>query len=196
MQYTLNFNKSTLSFKGLENNKLSLDYNADYAEDGKLSLLWVDAANEPQSLADSTVLFELVFDKKGSLVDEDIDLTSDITPAYAVNANYGEVGIEKEKGNISDATDIVSAESWNVIPNPTKDGLVKVTLSLAKAKKIQFELTTSDGRVTLQQLYNAPKGNSSLLLNLQNKGNLSMGTYYLHAVGIDGKQTKILSVIK
>jgi hypothetical protein len=198
MQYTLDFNNKVLSFKGIENNTLATNYCTDFIKDGKISFLWVDPANEAKTLADSTVLFDLVFDKKASLVDEDISLTSDITAIYAIDGKYNQVGIIKEKGSISDATNLLTSgsDSWSVSPNPSKDGIIKVSLSLAKAKTIQFELTTSDGRTILQQVYNAPQGNSSFILNLQNRNNLSSGTYYLHGVGLDNKQTKILSVIK
>ena len=190
MQYTLNYNSDVLELKSIENNNIGIDYNTDYAAEGKLPFLWVDAASNAKTLGDGSVLFELVFNKKGNLNNEDISLTSDITSASAFDGNYGSVGIVKAVGTISDAASIVSADSWNVVPNPTRDGLVKVAFSLAKAKKIQFELTSLEGKLLMQQANDFPIGNSSIVLDLQKQVRLAPGIYYLKAIGVDGVNTK------
>ena len=95
MQYTLNFNCDVLELKSVENNQLSADYNMDFVETGKLPLLWVDAASQTRTLADSTVLFELVFKEKGNLLNENISLSSDITSVNGFDGNYATVGIVK-----------------------------------------------------------------------------------------------------
>ena len=197
MQYTLNFNSDALELKAVENNNIGIDYNTDYAAEGKLPFLWVDAVSEPKTLTDGTVLFELVFTKKGSLNNEDITLTSDVTSVSAFDGNYATVGIVKAGGSINDATiPIVNADIWNVAPNPTRDGLVKVIMSLTKAKKVQFELTSLDGKLLMQQANELPIGNSSIVLDLQKQGRLSHGTYYLKAVGVDGVSIKKVLFIK
>ena len=198
LQYTLNFNSDVLELKSIENNKLGIDYNTDYAAEGKIPFLWVNPQSEATTLSDSSVLFELVFNKKGNLSNESINLTSDITSVSAFNGNYGAVGIVKAGGSISDAItpSIANADSWNVSPNPTKDGLVKVALSLASEKKVLFELTNLEGKLLLQQANNFPIGNSSMVLDLQRQVRLSPGVYYLKAKGIDGVSTKQVLFIK
>ena len=196
MQYTLNYNSDALELKAVENNSIRMDYNTDYASEGMLPILWVDAASEPKSLEDGTTLFELVFNKKGNLTNEDISLTSDITAASAFDGNYNTVGIVKSGGTISDAASIVSSDSWNVVPNPTKDGLVKVVLSLAKGKKVQFELTSLEGKLLMQQTTVFPVGNSSIVLDLQKQVRLTPGIYYLKAIGVDGVNIKQVLFVK
>ncbi len=196
MQYTLNYNSAALELKSIDKNSMGIDYNTDFATEGKLPFLWVDVTNNAKTLEDGTTLFELVFNKKGNLANEDISLTSDITSASAFDGNYGAVCIVKSGGTISDAATIVSADNWNILPNPTKDGLVKVTLSLAKSKKVQFELTSLDGKLLLQQSNDFPIGNSSIVLDLQRQVRLAPGTYYLKAEGVDGVNTKQVLFIK
>ena len=55
----------------------------------------VDATSEARTLADSTLIFELVFNIKGNLTNEDIVLSSDITAVSAFDGNYSSVGIVK-----------------------------------------------------------------------------------------------------
>ena len=195
MQYTLNYNSDVLELKSIENNNIGADYNTDYATEGKIPFLWVNPKSEVTTLSDSSVLFDLVFNKKGNLTNESIGLTSDITSISAFDGNFVTVGIVKAGGTISDAATIV-ADSWNVVPNPTKDGLVKVVLSLSKAKKILFELTSLEGKLLMQQANDFPIGNSSIVLDLQKQARLAPGTYYLKAVGVDGISTKQILFIR
>ncbi len=132
MQYTLNFNSDALELKSVENNNLSADYNMGFASEGKLPLLWVDAASEARTLPDNTVLFELVFKKKGSFLHEDISLSSDITAINAFDGNYNTVGIKKEGGVITESGLITT--NITVYPNPAKDN---ITIKSAHISAIQ-----------------------------------------------------------
>jgi len=122
MQYTLNFNSDVLKLKSVENNQLGVDYNMDFAGDGKLPFLWVDGANQPRSLEDSTVLFELVFNKMRDLTNENISISSDITSINAFDGNYSTVDILKVGGAITESG--LNSNQFVVYPNPAKDAIV------------------------------------------------------------------------
>jgi len=178
MQYTLNFNSNLLELKSIDNNKIGADYNMDYAAEGKLPLLWVNPQSEATTLADSSVLFELVFNKKGSLSNEDISLSSDITAVNAFDGNYSAVGIVKAGGTLSD--NLIIANSLLVYPNPAKDFVtikgthingVQVIDNLGKVIKV---LSLHDAVNPVVQI-----------------GGLNAGAYHLRIQSTDGKTSSI-----
>ena len=140
MQYTLNFNSNAMELKAIEKNQLGADYNLDFAAEGKLPFLWVDAANEAKSIADSTVIFELVFIKKNNFTKEDIQLSSDITDISAFDANYTKVGVVKSGGIISDNS--TSTINMTVYPNPAKE-----TLTIKGVHIVQVDIIDNLGKV-------------------------------------------------
>ena len=133
MQYTLNFNSSSLELKAIENNKLNADYNLDFTPEGKIPFLWVEPASEPKTIADSTVLFELVFNKKGNFTKESLSLSSDITLVNAFDGNYATVGIVKQGGVITEQN--VIENSFVIYPNPAKD---KITIKGSYINEVQI----------------------------------------------------------
>ena len=190
MQYTLNYNKDVLELKSIENNPLDMEYGANHNDAGKVSFIWADPKLVAKSLHDGDVLMELVFTKKGTIVNEDVTLTNDIAPVEAWKSNYTKVGIVKTNGKIAGSTvNAINVDKWNVVPNPS-NGVVKANLSLTQSKDIQFQLTTLEGKVIMTKKVSALKGNSTNTLNLQQQTKLAAGVYYLKAVGIEGENTK------
>ena len=80
-------------------------------------------------------------------------------------------------------------EIWTVSPNPVKDGLIQVQMNLAAKKTLVFRLTDNAGRVLLIKQVEGMKGSNNFTIL---RGNISAGTYYLQAVGVEGvKQIQI-----
>lgn len=193
MQYTLKYNSKLLMLKGIENNSLNVDFGVTNINQGKVTFLWNDIKGDAKTLSDGSVLMDLVFETKGIIENEDFSITSDITSVEAYDAAYNKVGIVKGAGKISakpQAVEIVSTEKWSVIPNPTPDGLVKVSTTLKAAKPVIFQLTDVTGNVIFQQKEEAIAGNSSRTLNLQAHTKLANGTYFLQVKGIENQSIK------
>ncbi len=174
MQYTLNFNSDALELKSVVNNHLNVDYNTDYATDGKIPFLWVDAASEARTLSDSAVLFELVFNKKAYFIKEDINLTSDVTAINAFDGNYNTVSIRKVGGEISE--NMYVANTMTVYPNPAKESIV------IKGNHIdKIQVIDNFGKVIkLISLHDA--SNPAIKV-----GSLTSGVYHLRMITSDGK---------
>jgi len=194
MQFTLNYNQHALQLKRIEQNVLNLDYGINQAQNGKISFLWNDEKLIPKTLNDSSILIELVFTKLTDIQQENIFLSNDIATIEAWDGNYQKHNIIKTSGVIaSKAADLITKETWEVVPNPT-DGIVKVQFSLETAKNIQLQLTSIDGKILMQQKVAALKGNSSYIINLQSQNKLAKGIYYLKASGIKGNELKVITV--
>ena len=190
MQYTLNYNKEVLELKSIENNQLDMEYGVNRNNEGKVSFIWTEPKLVSKSLNNGDLLMELVFTKKGEIMNEDISISNDIAPIEAWKSNYTKVGIVKTNGKIAGSTvNAINMDNWNVAPNPS-NGVVKTNLSLTQSKDIQFQLTTLEGKVIMTKKVSALKGNSTNTLNLQQQTKLAAGVYYLKAVGIEGETTK------
>ena len=178
MQYTLNFNSSVLELKSVEKNLLGADYNTDFASEGKLPFLWVDPSNNPQSVSDNAVLFELVFNKKGNLNNEDIKLSSDVTSINAFDGNYATVGILKVASSINES--IITSNQFKLYPNPIKDVAIINGSHIAKIQVID-----NAGKVLMTRMMNNAT-NPSLTVS-----QLASGAYRLQVQTTDGKVTNI-----
>ena len=174
MQYTLNFSSDVLELKSVDNNRLGMDYNLDFAEEGKIPFLWVDASSEARTIADSSVLFELVFNKKVNFTNENIGLSSDITTVSAFDGNYNKIGIRKLSGMITEST--VTTNRFVVYPNPAKDN---VTIKGAHISAVQ--VIYNFGKV-IKLLSLKDATNPTLQV-----GGLTSGGYHLRVKTIDGK---------
>ncbi len=174
IQYTLNFNQEVLELKSIENNTLGFDYNTDYSHEGKLAMLWVNPKSEAESISDSTVLFELVFKQKKSLVNDEFAITSDITEVNAIDGNYTSVGIINSLRIKTE--ELISMDNLNVYPNPTKD---MVTIKGSHINKIQ--LIDNMGKVVKETKFQEAT-NPSISL-----GKYATGVYRLLIQTADGK---------
>lgn len=183
MQYTLNFNSDVLELKSVENNGIGADYNMDFAAEGKIPFLWVDDASEARTLADSTVLFELVFNKKGNFISEDISLSSDITSISAFDGNYGSVGIVKSVSKLSDIVDITN--NLKVYPNPAKDA---ITINGNHVREIQ--VIDNLGNIVKEFSFFDALNPTIILTGLKN------GIYHLRVESKDGKVNRTSFVVE
>jgi len=180
MQYTLNFNSDVFELKSVEKNQIGADYNLDYAAEGKLPILWVDAASVAKTIADSTVLFELVFNKKGNFTKENIRLSSDITSVSAFDGNYSTISVRKVGGEITESG---TTNNFVVYPNPAKE---MITLKGNNINEIQIVDMTGKivKSINLHQAMNP---------SIQVRG-LSSGIYQLRIKTIEGKVNAIAFV--
>jgi hypothetical protein len=195
MQYTLNFNCKALELKGIKQNKLNIEYGIQKSKEGKISFLWNDDKGIAQTLADGSVLMELVFAKKAAFSQEDFTLSNDIASIEAWDGNLLKHTIVKTSGSIQQKQEvIISKESWEVVPNPTTDGKVKVSFSVQSTKEIGLKLSSLDGKVLMQQKLVAQKGMNTYSINLQSQQKLAKGVYYLQAIGIEGEKVKVIVV--
>jgi len=195
MQYTLNFNSKVLELKGIEQNKMNIEYGIQKSKEGKIGFLWNDEKGVAQTLADGSVLMELVFAKKAAFTHEDFTLSNDIASIEAWDGNLVKHAIVKTGGSIQQKQEVIIAkESWEVVPNPTTDGKVKVSFSLKETKEIGLKLTSLDGKILMQQKLVAQKGMNTYNINLQSQQKLAKGVYYLQANGIEREKVKVIVV--
>ena len=190
MQFTLSFNADVLKYKGINNNLLNIDMGTNHAGEGKLTFLWNDPSNEMRTLADGSVIMELVFEKKANCINEQLALNADITEVQAFDKDYTIHNVIMKAATIN-ASEIV--DNWVVSPNPAVNSTIKTQLQLKENKSIVFRLIDITGKVVLEQNRNCVRGINSI--TLQSNKSLS-GTYYLQALGVDGMETKKVIMIK
>jgi len=191
MQFTLSFNPDLLQFKGVLNNLLNMDLGTNHCSEGNLSFLWLDNNSFAKTLPDSTVLFELVFKRNGNISNEMLQLTSNITPIAAYNANYQEVALQFEEGIIN--AENGNNETWSINPNPSS-GILNITMNLKTSKSLCFELTNMLGKHIIDYKTNLSSGKSNLMIDFNKNGKLSKGIYMLKAIGLNGVAVKQVAI--
>ena len=186
IQYTINFNPSVLKWVGVDNNTMNFDMGTNHAAEGKVSFLWVDAKNEIKTLDDGSVIFDIVFEKIGDCINEQLDLDGSITSVVAYDKDYQSHNVVFKPSviNSSDTKDV-----WTVSPNPTKDGVIKVQMNLRENKTVVFRLIDNTGRVLMVKQVEGVKGSNNIILR---EGNIPGGIYYLQAVGVEGVKQIII----
>ncbi len=117
-QFTLNFDASAIQLKSIDANLLNAQYNASKSSDGKISFLWNDQNVAANTLADSTILMELVFSPIGSTPDYTLGISSDITPIEAYDA-----GLKPHHIILTASKPTISSKIFTVYPNPGKDNV-------------------------------------------------------------------------
>jgi len=193
--FTLNFNSKALELKAIEQNKLNVEYGINKAREGKISFLWNDDKGIAKTLDDGSVLMELVFTKKEPFTEEDLSLSNDIVSIEAWDGNLQKHAIVKTSGSILQKQDaIIAKESWEVVPNPSTDGKLKVSINLHSTKELELKLTGIDGKLLLQQKLSGKKGLNAYSINLQSQMKLAKGVYYLQANGLDGEKVKVVVI--
>ena len=194
MQFTINFDTTVLKWNGIDNNLMNFDLGTNHAEEGKITFLWNDPHNEVETLADGSVLFELVFQKidNGQLIIDNentntISLDGSVTKVEAYDKDYGLHGVVLNRvENIQP----LQVESWTVAPNPTTDGIIHVQMNLRDKKTIVFRLSDNTGKVVMVMQVEGVKGSNTI--NLRIGQQLTMGVYYLKAEGVEGVKELII----
>ncbi len=189
MQFTISFNADAMKWKGISNNLLNIEMGTNHTEEGKLTFLWNDPNNEYKTLEDGSIIMELVFEKKGNCINEQLDLNSSITSVEAFDKDYQHYNVVMKPASIN-AEEIT--ENWMVSPNPAINGVIKTQLQLKENKMIVFRVIDITGKVVLEQKRDCVRGNN--LITLQENKLLSIGTYYLQALGVEGTEVKKILV--
>ena len=146
--------------------------------------------NEIKTLEDGSVLMELVFKSidNGQLIMDNgnsntLTLNGSVTVISAYDKDYELHNIVMNRvENILP----VQQENWTISPNPVKDGIIHVMMSLKDNKSVVFRLLDNTGKVILVKQVEGVKGNNNIIL--REGSNVTTGTYYLQAVGIEGVQ--------
>ena len=185
MQFTIGFNADVMKWKGINNNVLNLDMGTNHASEGQITFLWNDPNNDIKTLADGSVIMELVFEKTGNCINEQLTINSNITTIEAFDKDYQLHNVILKPSNIN-AADIT--ENWLVSPNPATNGVIKTQLQLKDNKLILFRLIDITGKVVLEQRKECVRGNN--IVTIQENKLLPTGTYYLQALGVEGAEIK------
>jgi hypothetical protein len=198
MQFTIGFNQQLLQFAGIENKNLPVQFAEVNAEKGSISFIWAEAANQPLTLKDGYVLFDLVLRKKSDFSLEDLSVGSTFTPAIAFGKNYVATEIIKATGAIVDkkkqpAFDFVAIEKLDVSPNPS-NGITRITINAATAKKIVLIVSDVTGRVVYKKQVSLSIGINELPLNLRREASRAPGIYYISAKELDNVAAKVLMI--
>ena len=194
MQFTLGFDASKLTFKGIVNNTLNIE--TGNVEQGNISFLWVDPKNEIKTLEDGTVLFEMLFvvqqanhDIKVRQAHQDIQLglNGEVTAVAAYDKDNGLHNIVLSRvENVQPLP--VGKEYFTIAPNPTTDGVIHVQMNLKERKTVVLRLIDNTGKLmVIKQVEGMPGTNS---ITLKQDGKLPTGVYYLQALGLDGEGVK------
>ena len=175
-----------MKFAGLQTNTLGVEYAVH--TDGNISFIWNDENSEAKTLADGSVLMELVFVRNSPLstINSPLSIDESITAIEAVDADFNVHGIAL---NRVESIQLLQAETWVVSPNPTTGGFIKVQMNLKENKSLIFRLIDNTGRILLTKQVEGVKGTNNITLK---KGTLASGTYYLKAEGIDGVKQLII----
>jgi hypothetical protein len=198
-QYTLNFNNRYFDFVGIENNTLGIEFNAQQAENGKISFLWADAKGAERTFEDGSEVFTLVLRSKLGIVNSGLDIrnlelaiSDDITEIEAWDKNYQQHHIilsKKERNNTQNLN-----EYFSVSPNPTS-GEVVVSLTSNSNKKMLFVLNDAAGKMYYHKTVEAVKGKNRFHLNLNKNAKLPTGVYFIKAEGLEGENVKRIVVM-
>ena len=189
IQYTISFNPAVLKWIGIGNSILNFEMGTNHAGEGKISFLWVDAKNEIKTLDDGTVIFDLVFEKTGDCINEQLDIDGSVTSVIAYDKDYQSHNVVFKQSAINS---LDTKETWTVSPNPAKDGVIHIQMNLKNNKTLVFRLSDNTGKLILVKHVETVKGNNNFTLN---EGNIPAGTYYLQVIGVDGiKEVKQIMV--
>ena len=195
MQFTISFDADKFQWQGMGNNPLGIETGTNHSAEGSISFLWVDPKNEIKTMEDGSVIMELVFRKidNGQLIIDNgnpLNLNGDITAiaAYDKDYNLHNIVLNSSTINISE----MSKDTWTVAPNPANDGIIHVQMNLHENKNIVFRLSDNTGRVLFVKQIVGSKGSNNIILR---DGNIPYGTYYLHAVGMEGEDVRKIIIV-
>ena len=188
LQFTIDFNSSIFEFKGIENNRLGIEYTADKSNEGKLAFIWNDKTNKLSTVKDGEILMELVLNKKKAFTEEEIKVTSDITNAEAWDGKFKKHDVLKEKGKIiAENLSLNNNEDWNIISgNRNSIGIKAVLL---KNKHVTFDIFNTAGTKLLSYRALLQAGINKINIPYNN---LAPGIYYIKSTGINSDKTKKL----
>jgi hypothetical protein len=106
MQFTISWDKNILAFSEVKNFKLPNlgkdNFGTTFANEGKLTYLWIEDALQGVNLQDGTALFQICFQgigKKGQSTD--LILNGNPTPVEIVGVGDKVLGVQTNKGNIT-----------------------------------------------------------------------------------------------
>jgi hypothetical protein len=198
MQFTIGFNSQTLQFAGIENKNLPVQFADNHASKGALTFIWADAGNEPESLKDGYVLFDIILKKKQNFDLEDLSIITTYSPAIAYIKGYIPKSIEKAEGAIADKkkpsiADNTGVEKFDVSPNPN-NGLMKVSMVAEAAKKVSLIVSDVTGRVVFKKSYNLLSGLNEFPLNIRRETYKTPGVYFIGVKGLQNVATKSLLI--
>jgi hypothetical protein len=198
MQFTIGFNSQTLQFAGIENKNLAVQFADNHASKGALTFIWADAGNEPKTLKDGYVLFDIILKKKQNFDLEDLSIITTYSPAIAYIKGYIPKIIEKTEGAIADKrkpsfADNTGIEKFDVSPNPN-NGLMRVSMVAAAAKKVSLIVSDVTGRVVFKKSYNLLAGLNEFPLNIRRETYKTPGVYFISAKGLQNVATKSLLI--
>jgi len=194
-QFTLNFDSNIVEWKNVSQNNLGVDIGSNHSKEGKISFLWTDKDFNVQSLADGSVLFNLVFNKKTDFQNALITLSSDITPIEAWDKQLRFYSIEQEnKKNTTINTPINYKEYWDIYPNPTSENAIQAIIQVEKNKLICFKLISIDGKELASITIYVLEGKNVFSLPFSEKIQLKRGAYFIQAVGLKASSTRKINI--
>jgi len=195
LEFTLNFNPAVLKWKGILNPSLNIETGTSNVDSGKVSFLWIDSLNTIKSIGDDNNLVDLVFEKLGDYSNEQLTLSDDLIPTFALDQSFSKRNITLTKSTTSSFTSSSSLikESLLISPNPTSNGIINVQLQLKENKAVNFSLVDLRGRIVLQQKMECVKGNNTISLQ-SNQLKIPAGMYYLKTSEIEEDMIKMVMV--
>ncbi|MFP5040806.1 dockerin type I domain-containing protein [Parasediminibacterium sp. JCM 36343] len=190
MQFTLHYNPALLEIAGVRRKALEIDFATNHITEGSIPFLWIDNKGEAISLADSTIVMELVFTKKGWVQDEDIQVTNSIIPTEAWDNNFNKVEVVKSTGKMNDLVNAVdNNEGWEILP--AAGNHIQIKWQLGSSKTLHLQLFTASGAtISIETPRSISKGVSYQTINLTSNHHLAPGIYYLKANGLEGNNVR------
>ncbi len=180
-QFTLHFNPEALRLVGVEKGLSSLEYGINHAAAGNISFLWANPQLVGETLADGSLLVNLILEKKQDFESESLTITSDITPVEAYDSDMRLHSMEKTSGRLVSAEPLPIA--WNISPNPST-GKTVLQYNASESALLTCRLMTTTGKTVFTQRLTANAGNNQWPLNFNQSGKLAAGVYYLKVEGL------------
>jgi Secretion system C-terminal sorting domain len=197
IQFSLSFDPSHFEFAGFENSMLEFDINSTQAtvenNNGVISFVWLSPNSEAVTLADGSILFNLLLHKKRKVAVDDIVLTSDLTKVEVINNNLELVPLQKTKCQITDngiGAVSIAKETWDLMPSYSTMGNVFIKLNVLAPKTVTIEVMDKEGTVIHQSQRTLVEGNNTIFTNINTTSSKKQGVYYVRVKEMKDQESK------
>ncbi|MBU1720595.1 MAG: T9SS type A sorting domain-containing protein, partial [Bacteroidetes bacterium] len=186
-QFTLNWDPALIELSGATYIAVQGFFGNQTTGVGSISTLWSTENPDGQTLSDSDTLFVLDFNVLQPIVETQINITSDITPAEAYRSTLEVLDVVGDMGSISaeNLTNVFDASGENGCllsnnPNPFS-GETRIRYCVEEAGVVSLKVTNILGEVVNVYTFSATAGQNEFTLNPINSAGqiLAAGVYFI-----------------
>ena len=173
-QFTAQWDSSLFYLKEVRNGALDIYTNENLVEKGILPVLWYQRENKGISLADSSILFTLVFatDSTNDLF-PDLQISSSVTPARAYNSSFEEHTVELNIGTVNTVDLVEELFQLNAFPNPSHKQ-VTIRFQLPEQAQVSLRIIDIRGRSIMEWNGFYPQGSHDIIWDGMTKSSIKV----------------------